>query len=63
MPLYIYRCDNCGEREEHLLSRADATAEIEDTCECLPDGPRVVKRKLLAAPALRADGAYSYRGG
>lgn len=56
MPLYEFRCENCGMVVEELLRHADMTAQV--TC---PACGTLSATRLLSAPAI--GGSESAAGG
>jgi putative FmdB family regulatory protein len=53
MPLYEYRCENCGERFEVIQKFSDAPLTVHEKC-----GGKV--QRLLSAPALQFKGSGWY---
>ncbi|MBV9154779.1 MAG: zinc ribbon domain-containing protein [Acidobacteriaceae bacterium] len=53
MPLYEYRCDNCGERFEVIQKFSDPPLERHDKC-------GGVVHRLISAPALQFKGSGWY---
>lgn len=61
MPIYEYRCDNCGTQKEHLQKMSDAPLTVCPAC-----GQTAYKKMLSAAGfQLKGNGWYAtdFKGG
>ena len=59
MPMYDYRCENCGEIFEELVFSSNVPDE---EIEC-PVCHEYVAKKLLSAPSISVGGSSSFGGG
>lgn len=55
MPIYVFRCDSCGERFERLQKLSDADPDVCPHC-----GKRHHVRRQVTAPAFRLAGSGWY---